>query len=427
MVVLMFCVFVGLLVLGVPIIFALGLAALAYLAADPHLLIVIPQRLVSSFENFVFVAIPLFMLAGEIMNSGGITQRLVNLSKVVVGRLRGGLAYVNVVASMLFGGIQGLATADTAAVGSVMIPAMRRAGFNTAFSAAITVASATIGAIIPPSVLMIIFAMVTGISIGELFLAGIVPGILIGIGQMIYIYFYGRRRRDTGDFPEGEHISAEVAARYLRAGLPALLLPVIIIVGITFGIFTATESAGIAVLYALGFSLLSRELALWEIPTVLFRAAKLAGGVMLILGTASVFGWILTIERVPDGMAALLTQISSNLLVILLILNVFLLVVGTFMDPTPSAVILGPIFVPMLAGMGMDPVHVAIFMCFNLILGHTTPPVGACLYIASGISGVKIETISLAMLPLVAVNFLTLMLITYVPSIVLFLPELVWR
>lgn len=427
MIVLMFFVFVLMLILGVPIIFSLGIAAFIYLLEQPHLLIIVPQRLVTSLESFVFVAIPLFMLAGEIMNRGGITHRLINLSKVFVGRVRGGLAYVNILVSIFFGGIQGLATADTAAIGSVLIPAMTRSGFNAAFSAAITVASSTIGAMVPPSVLMIIFAMATGISIGEMFLAGLIPGVLIGLAQMVYVYAYGRNRADKGDFPQGERIGRETALRYCREGLPLLALPLIIIFGIGFGVFTATESAVMAVLYALVFSLATRELRWRELPGIFFKSGKLAGSVMLILGTASVFGWILTVERIPYHLAELLGSISSEPIVILLILNVVLLVIGTFMDPTPSAVILGPIFVPLLSDMGMDPVHVGVFMCFNLILGHTTPPVGTCLYIASGISRVGIEAISLAMLPLVALNFITLMLITYVPEISLFLPELLWR
>ncbi len=415
------------LVIGVPVIFSLGMGALAYLSTRPDLMVVVPQRLVSSFENFVFVAIPLFMLAGEIMNSGGITRRLVNLSKVFVGWVRGGLAYVNIVASMLFGGIQGLATADTAAIGSVLIPAMRKSGFEAGFSAAVTVASSTIGAIIPPSVMMIIFAMVTGISVGHLFLGGIVPGILIGLGQMVYVFVYGRRKRHRASFPTGERVLLETSLKYLKEGVPAILLPVIIIGGISSGVFTATESAGIAVLYALFVAFASKELTWRDLPGVFFRTAKLAGSVMLILGTASVFGWILTVEKIPNAMADVLTSLSGNRYVVLLLLNVFLLIVGTFMDPTPSAVILGPIFVPLLTRMGMDPVHVGVFICFNLILGHTTPPVGTCLYIASGISGIKIERISAAMMPLVLVNFVTLMVITYIPAVVTFLPNLIVR
>ncbi len=427
MILLMFVVFALMLVIGVPVIFSLGMGALAYLSTRPDLMVVVPQRLVSSFENFVFVAIPLFMLAGEIMNSGGITRRLVNLSKVFVGWVRGGLAYVNIVASMLFGGIQGLATADTAAIGSVLIPAMRKSGFEAGFSAAVTVASSTIGAIIPPSVMMIIFAMVTGISVGHLFLGGIVPGILIGLGQMVYVFVYGRQKRHRASFPTGERILPETSLKYLKEGVPAILLPVIIIGGISSGVFTATESAGIAVLYALFVAFASKELTWRDLPGVFFRTAKLAGSVMLILGTASVFGWILTVEKIPNAMADVLTSLSDNRYVVLLLLNVFLLIVGTFMDPTPSAVILGPIFVPLLTRMGMDPVHVGVFICFNLILGHTTPPVGTCLYIASGISGIKIERISAAMMPLVLVNFVTLMVITYIPAVVTFLPNLIVR
>ncbi|TVQ35978.1 MAG: TRAP transporter large permease [Spirochaetaceae bacterium] len=420
----MFAVFAALLVLGVPIIFTLGISSTVYLLSMPHVLSVLPQRLVTPFDSFSFVAVPLFILAGEIMNTGGITQRLINLARVMVGWLRGGLAYVNVVVSMLFGGVQGLATADVAAIGSVLIPAMKKSGYEAGFSTALTVASATIGAIIPPSLLIIIFAMATRLSIGRLFLAGIVPGILIGVMQMALVFMYGRWRALGPPFPPGERISTGQAVLYLRQGAPTMLLPIIILGGIGLGVFTATESAGIAVVYAAFLALVTREMRLSDIPGVLFRAAKLTGSVMLILGTASIFAWILTVERIPHQLGSLLLGLSSNIYVILLLLNLALLVIGTFMDATPAAIILGPVMVPILVDLGMDPIHVGIFMCFNLILGHTTPPVGTCLYIASGISGLRIERIAVAMIPFLVVNFITLMIITYFPGIVLFLPNL---
>jgi len=424
MVIVMFLIFALTAAFGVPIIFALAMGAFTYLLTQPAMLLIVPQRMVSPFESFTFVAIPLFILTGEIMNTGGVTRRLINLSKVLVGRFKGGLAYVNVVVSMFFGGIQGLATADTAAIGSVLIPAMKKAGYDPAFSTALTVASATIGAIIPPSVLMIIFGMVTGISIGNLFLGGLVPGVIIGLAQMVYIFLYGKARTTRAYVPAGERIDCRTSLRYIGESIPALVLPLIIIGGIGFGIFTPTESAGIAAIYALFISLMTGELKPGAIPSLLFRAAKMAGSVMLILGTASVFAWILTVERVPNQLTNALFAISTNRYVILFLLNVALIVIGTFMDPTPSAIILGPILVPLLTDMGMDPVHIGVFICFNLILGHTTPPVGTCLYIASGISGLSIEKISKAMIPLLVVNFITLMAITYIPELVLFLPRL---
>lgn len=420
----MFAVFAVLLILGVPIIFTLGISSVVYLLSTPHVLSVLPQRLVTPFDSFSFVAVPLFILAGEIMNTGGITRRLINLASVLVGWLRGGLAYVNVVVSMLFGGVQGLATADVAAIGSVLIPAMKKSGYEAGFSTALTVASATIGAIIPPSLLIIIFAMATRLSIGRMFLAGIVPGILIGGMQMGLVFIYGRWRALGPPFPPGERVSTGQAILYLRQGAPTMLLPLIILGGIGLGVFTATESAGVAVVYAVFLALVTREMRFSDIPGVLFRAAKLTGSVMLILGTASIFAWILTVERIPHQLGQLLLGFSSNIYVILLLLNLALLIIGTFMDATPAAIILGPVMVPILADLGMDPIHVGIFMCFNLILGHTTPPVGTCLYIASGISGLQIERIAVAMIPFLVVNFITLMIITYFPGIVLFLPNL---
>ena len=423
--ILLFVTFIVLLVIGVPIIFTLGISSLIYLLFNPIPLTIIPQKMVISLENFIFLCLPLFILTGEIMNAGGITLRLINLAKVFVGRFKGGLAYVNIVVSMLFGGVQGLASADTAAVGSMLIPGMVKDGYEPDFSTAVTVASSTIGPMIPPSFLFIIYAMVAQVSVGKLFLGGIIPGILLGGAQMVLVFFMGKGKKFRGKFPKGETLSFKQSMKFLLEGIPALGLPIIIIGGIVFGVFTVTEAAGIAVVYALIMSLLSRELKLTDIPRSLFRAAKLSGSVCLILSTATLFAWIVTAERIPYQISVLLLSITENKLFILLLLNVFLLFVGTFMDPTPSVMILTPIFMPLLINMGMDPVHIGVFMCFNLIIGLTTPPVGECLFIASSISKLSMERLSKAMIPFLIINIGVLLLITYFSPAVTFIPNLV--
>lgn len=421
----MFLVFILLLFTKMPIAFTLGISSLVYLLFNPMPLSVIPQKLVISLESFIFVALPLFILAGEIMNRGGITKRLVNVAKIFVGRFKGGLAYVNIVVSMLFGGIQGLATADTVAIGSVLIPAMKEDGYEVDFSTAVTVASSTIGAIIPPSLLFIIYAAVTETSVGALFLGGIIPGVLLGCAQMILVFGMNRSRIFKINLPKGEVISFKQSVKYLLEGIPTLVLPVLIIGGIVFGLCTPTEAAGIAVVYSLALSLITKEIKIREIPNILFKAGKLTGSVMIILSTSSMFAWILTAERIPHKLGLLLINFSENKIILLLLLNLSLLLIGTFMDPTPSTIILAPIIAPVLIEMGMNPIHIGVFLCFNLIMGLITPPVGSCLYIASGISGLPIEKISKAIIPFLIINIFVLLLITYFPPTVMFIPNLI--
>ena len=267
----MFLLLLLFLAIGVPIAFGLGLASLFYLMANGMPISMVPQKMTISLENFIFIALPLFILAGEIMNTGGLTQKLVNVARAIVGRFRGGLAYVNVLVSMLFGGVQGLATADTVAIGSVLIPAMEKAGYRKDFSAGVTVASSTISSIIPPGMLFIIFGSVTGVSIGSLFLGGMVPGILLGLAQMALVVFYAHHKKLSVNIPAGERLSLHECLRFIVQGLPTLLLPVIIIGGIVTGIATATESAVLAVVYALFLSLVTHEISWSDLPGIFFK------------------------------------------------------------------------------------------------------------------------------------------------------------
>ncbi|MEQ2679911.1 TRAP transporter large permease [Enterocloster citroniae] len=420
----MFLIFLLLMVIGMPIAYSLGLSSLAYLISNGQPLTLVPQKMTVSLESFLFVALPLFILCGEIMNTGGLTRKLVNVARAVVGRFKGGLAYVNVVVSMLFGGVQGLATADTVAIGSVLIPAMTEEGYRKDFSVAITVASSTIGAIIPPSLLFVIYGSVTGVSIGKMFMGGLIPGILLGLGQMVYVFYLGKSRKYKDYIPVGEKLPWKTCLKYLIEGIPTMILPLIIIGGIVGGVVTAAESAVLAVVYAIILGLASRELKLRDLPGIFWKSAKTVGSVMIILSASTIFAYILTQEKVPQMVVNILLNITDNRIILLLIINVFLLFVGTFMDSTPAVTILAPILLPVLTQMGMNPVHIGVFMCFNLIMGLITPPVGSCLYLASGISHMSVEKISKAMLPLYGVNFLILMLVTYIPTLSLLIPSM---
>lgn len=424
MIAVLFITFFLLLAIGVPIVFTLAISSLVYLFIEGIPLTLISQKMVVSLDNFIFVALPLFILTGELMNSGGITNRLINFTNVFVAGLRGGLAYVNILTSMLFGGVQGLAAADTAAVGKVLIPAMKKEGYSVPFAAAITVCTSTIGAIIPPSLLMIVYASVAEISVGGLFLGGVIPGLMIVGFQMLLVKIMGHTRRYSEMFPEGKKLSWRTKRKFIWEGTPTLTIPVIIVVGITWGFFTATEAAGIAVIIALFLGLVYKEIAFKDLGPILVRSAKLSGSLMLILGTASLFAFILTSERVPHHVGGFLVSLTDNIYILLFLLNVFLLIVGTFMDPTPSLIILTPILAPILTSLGMHDFHIGVFLSINLIIGLTTPPVGTCLFIASAVSGESIEKISIASLPFQAVNFMVLMLVTYVPFTVLWLPGL---
>ena len=421
----MFLLFIIFMIVGMPIAFSLGVSSLLYLMTNGMSLTLVAQKMTVSLDSFVFVALPLFILCGELMNTGGLTRRLVNFSKVLVGRLKGGLAHVNVVVSMLFGGVNGLATADTVAIGSVMIPAMEEEGYTTDFSTAITVASSTIGAIIPPSILMIIYGSVTNVSIGKLFMGGLIPGVALGLAQMGYVAYLGRSKKHSHEIPKGEVLDNATMWKYFKEGLPTVLLPLIIIGGISSGIVTATESAALAVVIAIILGLASKELKLRDLPEIFWRSAKNVGSVMIILSASTIFAYILTQERVPQMVVGILLNITDNKYLILLILNLFMLFVGTFMDSTPACTILAPILLPILTSLGMDPVHIGVFMCFNLVMGLTTPPVGSCLYLASGISKLSVERISKAMIPFFIINTAVLLLVTYVPASVTFLPGLI--
>lgn len=414
---------VGCIAIGVPIVFALGIAPVAgFLLADrPVFLQLLAQKLYLGIDQFPLVAIPLFILAGEIMNIGGITERLVRLANALVGHFRGGLAQVNIVSSMFFAGLSGSAVADTSALGSMLIPAMERQGYSRSFAAAVTAASSVIGPIIPPSIIMVIYAYVMQVSVGALFLAGLVPGILTGIGLMLVTSWLARNR----DFPVAHERAPakEVASAAFSATLP-LMTPIIIIGGILAGVFTPTEAAGAAVAYALILSIfVLRTMSHRDLPRLLLRAAVASAAILLAIGTAAIFGWVATLSGVPQKVAGIVTTLSANPLLVLLAVNILLLLVGMFLDAGPAILILGPILGPTMAALGVDPLHFAIIMCVNLTIGLATPPMGLILFVAATVSNQRIEKIAWDMLPYYVVHIAIIALVTYVPVVALGLPR----
>lgn len=413
-----------LILIGIPIAWSVGLSSFLYIISNGIPLGLIAQKMVSSLQGFVFVALPLFLLVGDIMNTGGLTQKLVNISRACFGRFKGALAYINIFVSMLFGGVQGLATADTVAIGSMLIPAMEKEGYSKEFSTAVTCASSPLGAIIPPSVIMIIYGSICEVSIGNMFLGGIIPGILIGAFQMLYVFYLAHNGKTKNKIPGGERIEKRQAWKWIKEGIPTMILPALIILGICGGIVTPTESAVIAVLYAIILTVVTKEIKVKDLPGILWNSTKTIGSVMIILSTSSVFGYILTLEKIPQLVVNVLLSISSNKYIIIIIVNLFMLVVGTFMDPTPAAIILGPILLPVLTQFGLHPIQIGIMMCMNLIMGQITPPVGSCLYLASGISGLSIDKIGIALIPFYLINFGITIIVGFIPGITTFLPTM---
>ncbi|MCE8028522.1 TRAP transporter large permease [Halomonas daqingensis] len=417
----LFGVFLLLLVLGLPIAFALGISSLAYLLLEGISLTIVPQRMYSGIDTFVLLCIPGFVLAGNLMNVGNITEHIVRFSNAVVGHIRGGLGLANVGGSMIFGGISGTAVADAASIGSVMIPGMARSGYDKPFAAAVTAASSTIGPIIPPSVPMIIVGSLAGVSVGRMFLAGAVPGLLLGVAMMITVYLLAVKR----GYPKGRRATLRELLREGRTAFWALLMTVIILYGIIGGFFTPTEASIVASLYALVVGMYVYKGLTWrKLPSILTDTVLTSSALLLLVGLANLFGWILTSQQIPQTIAALIMAISDNPIVVILILNLILLFVGAFMETIAALIILFPALLGVATGIGMDPVHFAVMAVLNLMIGLTTPPVGVCLFVVSGIGKLQMLTVARAILPFLVCNILVLLLVAYVPAISLWLPDL---
>ncbi len=412
------------LMIGLPVFFALLAAPgiLLWLNGQTNDITLLYRNVYNGMDSFPLMAIPFFMLAGELMNRGGITIRLVEFSQALMGHLRGGLAHVNVLSSILFAGLSGSAVADTSALGSMLIPAMEKQGYTRKFAAAITAASSVIGPIIPPSGIMIIYAYVMGESVAALFLAGIVPGVMVGVGLMLMIKFMA----DKYDFPVAsrKYTWGERRQASLKAFFP-LLTPVIILGGILGGIFTPTEAAAVAVGYAfiIGFFVL-RTLTLKEVPEILSNAGLTSAVVLLLVGAAMAFKTVVSLSHAPEQLASLILSLSENPLILLFLINLLLFIVGMFLDAGPAIIILGPILGPIFTSLGVDPIHFAIIMSVNLTVGLATPPMGLVLFVAAAVSREKVETIAKAILPFLAVEIIVIFLITYVPAISMTIPRI---
>ncbi len=418
----LFGVFVLMVALNVPIAASLGLAAIAAIVFSKSVpLIVVGQKLFASIDSFPLMAIPFFMIAGNLMERGGISKRLITFANTMLGSFTGGLALVGILASMFFAAISGSSPATVAAIGSIMIPAMVRHGYAKEFATATQASAGFIGVIIPPSIPMVTFGVVTGTSIGGLFMAGFTPGILFGLLLMVVAYFVSKKNHYVG---EKKASLAEMFAAF-KESILALLMPIIILGGIYGGIFTPTEAANVAVVYGLVVGLyVYRELRWRDLPEILKSSAISSAMVMLIIATASAFGLILTREAIPAQIAELFLGLTSNPLLLLLLINLMLLVVGTFMETNAAIIILAPIFFPVIQQLGIDPVHFGIIMVANLAIGMITPPLGVNLFVACGISTLTIEQLVRANWKYLFVSFLGLALLTAFPWLSLWLPKL---
>ena len=415
--------FLVLLLLGLPVFFGLiaAPAILLWMNGQTRDIVLLYRNIYNGMDSFPLMAIPFFMLAGEVMNRSNITLRLVEFSQAMIGHLRGGLAHVNVLSSMLFAGLSGSAVADVSALGSMLIPAMEKQGYTRSFAAAVTAASSIIGPIIPPSGIMIIYAYVMGESVAALFLAGIVPGIMIGGGLMLLIHFMA----DHYDLPAATRRATwgERGQASLKAIWP-LMTPVIILGGILGGVFTPTEAAAIAVGYSTLIGLfVMRTLQCSDLPDVLTRAGMTSAVVLLLVGAAMAFKTVASLSHTPELLASIILGLSDNPLILLFLINILLFIVGMFLDAGPAIIILGPILGPIFTSLGVDSVHFAIIMAVNLTVGLLTPPMGLVLFVTSSVSGLRVETIARATLPFLAVEVLVIFLITYFPALSLTVPR----
>lgn len=413
--------FALLIIMGVNIVYAIGLSAMitAFVIGLPLEMIV--QSMITQLNSFSLLAVPFFILAGSIMGVGGITDRLVALAKSIVGWMRGGLAHVNVVASMFFGGISGSAAADTASIGAILIPMMVKDGYDMDFSTSITMASSVQGLLIPPSHNMVIYAVAAGgVSVGQLFMGGMIPGILLGVALMIYCYFVSVKR----NYPKGDRFSFAEFTDAFRKAIWGLGTVLIVVVAVLTGIVTPTESAAIACIYALFVSTVIYKEMNWEKIVFVFRdTVRTLSTILIIACSSAAFGWLVAYLQIPKLMLDSLLLISGNKVVLLLIVNLMLLLIGTFMNMVPAILITTPILLPVVTSIGISPVQFGVIMILNLGIGLITPPVGTLLYIGSSLSGLSVQRLSRAMLPFYGVMITVLMLLTYIPQLSMWLPS----
>ncbi|MCW5516182.1 TRAP transporter large permease [Muriicola sp. Z0-33] len=420
----LFLSFIGLLAYGVPVAYAIGISTtltliinIAFLPATTTA----AQRMTTGIDNFALLAIPFFILAGEIMNTGGIAKRLIDFAKSLIGSLPGGLAFVNIIAAMLFGAISGSAVAAASAIGSTLTDKMEKEGYPREFSAAVNISSSTTGLLIPPSNVLIIFALASGgtASVAALFVAGYVPGILVGLALMIMVYVYAKRMK----LPKAPRVGFKKLFLDFRRAILSLTLLIIVVGGIVVGVFTATEAAAIAVVYAVILGFVHKELKFSDFKPLLLRSAKTTAIVMFLIATSMAMSWMFSFEGIPQLLTSALLENVSNPILIFLMINIILLIVGTFMDMTPAVLIFTPIFLPVAIALGMHPVQFGMIIVLNLCIGVCTPPVGTLLFVGSGVAKVPVTRVIKPLLPLLAVMTLVLLIITYFPELSLWLPR----
>ena len=407
---------------SVPIAIAIGMATMgALVILSPDFLVLVPQKILAGIDSFTLLAIPMFIFAGTVMGNGGIARRIVNLALIFVGQVRGGLGFVVIVSTMFFSGVCGSASADTAAIGSTTMPEMLKRKYPPAFATALLAASGATASIIPPSIDLIIIGIVSGISIGGLFAAGILPGVVNALALMALCYFYAIRL----NLPVTESTNWNEKKAVFKDGVLAILMPVIILGGILGGVFTPTEASAVAVIYGLVVSIFIYRELLWnQVPAILLQSAKLTGIVMLVLGMASAFSFALAFERIPHLLAHFIVTYADNWIIFVLFVNILFFLLGMIMDALPAIIILMPILVPAGVALGMDPIHIGIFVAANVSMSLFTPPVGVCLYVACGLSKLPIEEVFKPLLPFMGVLLITLLTISYVPEITLYIPRL---
>ncbi|MGL1889608.1 MAG: TRAP transporter large permease [Reichenbachiella sp.] len=416
--------FLILLILGVPVAYSVGISSLFTILVNIDAMpafTTIAQRMATGLDSFSLLAIPFFILAGQIMNQGGIAKRLIDFAKAMVGSFPGGLAYVNIIGAMLFGAISGSAMAAVSAIGGSLGPSMEKEGYDKGYSAAVNIASSTTGLIIPPSNILIVYSLASGgVSIAALFLAGYIPGILMGLALMLVAAIYAKVK----DYPRGAKSTIKnILITFLHA-FPSLLMLVVVIGGIVIGIFTATEASGIAVLYTFVLSLVYKELTIEKVQQIAISSIATTSVVTLLIACSMSMSWVMAYANIPQSVTSLMFSISDNPIIILLLINVLLLVVGIFMDMTPAVLIFTPIFLPVTTALGIDPVHFGIIMIMNLCIGLCTPPVGSVLFVGIGIANISLEKVLKPLLPLFVAMLIILMLVTFVPAISMFLPSL---
>ena len=409
---------------GVPIFLAMGITCLLFVYLFDLPMMILAQSYVRGLYSYDFLALPFYFLAGDLMNHGGITRRLVNFSQALIGHVRGGLSHVNIIASMIFSGVSGSAVADTSAIGSVLIPSMKKSGYPGAYAAAVTAASSTIGPIIPPSIPLVVYGLIAQVSVGKLFLGGAIPGVMMGVYLLIASFAISRRR----GYPAIQWAGLK---KLLRSGLDAglaLMMPFIIVGGITSGVVTPTEAGVIAVVYALflgGF--VYREVGLQDLPRILGNTMINSGTVLIIIASSGLFSWIIANMKLGEILVGVFLSISTNKWVILGILNVFFLLWGCVLDPVTAMIILLPIFIPLVQELGIDLVHFGVVVVINLMIGLVTPPVGILTYLSASIAEARLENVMKESIPFLLALLVVLIMCTYWPALVMWLPELLMK